>query len=227
MNKSVIAIFSIITLTLVSCRKQNSERIDQSEIWSDFRVVLDMEENQFWARAAFKHLDKNGEALRLGDEGSIIANGNELPWSALYSWYESQIDSSGTIEFDFTDNDENNFKSTITITEGADYNLLIGDNDSLVKGTIQFVPWDNCGAIQDGEIINLVITQDNNIIVVSNDTIGSTGVYIPSSELNVLKLGEVSAHFEKWVPSTGNYTAAGGISWFHYISKKETVKIVD
>lgn len=221
------SIFLLITILSISCRQENSEEIDQENIWTDYRVVVNHQINKQVARTTFKNESHTGETLRLGEKGSISANGTELIWSGIYNWYEQSINKETQVEFSFTDNDENLHYGTVTVDTTITYDENLGKNDSLTKSTIQFIPWANAAALLDGEVVNFVIIQNDVTQVVRTDSVNATGIYLSAASLNGFQLGDATVHFEKWKPGTmTNATSVGGYTLGHYISRSENVKIV-
>lgn len=214
--------------TTFSCRKENSEDIDQENIWTDYRVIINHQIDKVIARATFKNASQVGENLKLGKEASVTANAIDLEWSPVYNWYEQEIPNAIQVKYVFTDNDENTHNATLNIDTTITYDSNLNKNDSLVKGDLQFVPWANATALNEGEVVNLVLVQGETIDAVKTDSVNATGVYIPATFLNLFQLGNAEAHFEKWVPgSMTSPTSAGGLTWGHYISRKIDVKIVN
>ena len=90
------------------------------------------------------------------------------------------------------------------------------------------MPW-NGPELKDGEFVNAIFdgSLDNDLTVVTQDSINANGIYIKSTSLNQLSLGDLTVHFERWNEIGVNSTSAGGQGFGRYISKKKTVKLVD
>lgn len=226
--KPIQSIFLVlVAISALSCRKENSEEIDQEKIWTDYRVVINHEINKVVARTTFKNESQVGENLKLGDKASVNANGTNLEWSGIYNWYEKEISNTTQVEFIFTDNEESLHYGTVNIDTTISYDSSIANNDSLKKATIQFIPWANANALSAGEVVNLVIKQGEVTDAIRTDSVNATGVYLTTSSLNLFQLGDAEAHFEKWTPgSMTQATSAGGLTWGHYISRTKAIKIV-
>ena len=228
MNIFKIALILIIGNTFLSCRKENSEEIDQSEIYADYRIIYKEDLNKTFARATFKHQLNTGENLKLGKDASILVNGVDMVWNSTFKRYEYDfLDLDGAL-FGFTDNDGAQFKNKLNFNKVAQYNKQTASNDSLYKDSIQFIPWDNADPLVSGEYVNLIMIQNNTIIELSNDTIGATGIFINSDSFKPFQLGDIEVHFEKWVDffplDTNN---AGGNGKSQTISKTKTVKLLN
>jgi hypothetical protein len=235
MNIFKIALILIIGNTFLSCRKENSEEIDQSEIYADYRIIYKEDLNKTFARATFKHQLNTGENLKLGKDASILVNGVDMVWNSTFKRYEYDFLDLDTIStsnqflnsFSFTDNDGAQFKNKLNFNKVAQYNKQTASNDSLYKDSIQFIPWDNADPLVSGEYVNLIMIQNNTIIELSNDTIGATGIFINSDSFDPFQLGDIEVHFEKWVDFPLHTNNAGGNGKSQTISKTKTVKLLN
>jgi len=227
MNIFKIALILIIGNTFLSCRKENSEEIDQSEIYADYRIIYKEDLNKTFARATFKHQLNTGENLKLGKDASILVNGVDMVWNSTFKRYEYDFSDLDGALFDFTDNDGVQFNNKLNFNKVAQYNKQTASNDSLYKDSIQFIPWDNADPLVSGEYVNLIMIQNKTIIELSNDTIGATGVFINSDSFKPFQLGDIEVHFEKWVDFSLNTNNAGGNGKSQTISKTKIVKLLN
>jgi hypothetical protein len=227
MNISKTVLFLLIGTTLFSCRKENSEGINQSEIYTDYRIIYKEDVNTTFVRATFKHEVNTGENLKLGEDASVLANGNAMVWHSSFFRYEHEVSGQDDISLVFTDNEGGKITNSLIFGKIAQYMTQLASNDSLYKDSVQFIPWHNADPLIIGETINLVFIQNSSVVVLLNDTIGATGVWIDKTILNAFQLGDVEAHFEKWTDLKVNTPSAGGISKSQMISETKTVKLLD
>ena len=227
MNIFKTTLFLLIATVLISCRKENSEKIDQSEIYTDYRIIYKEDLNKTFVRATFKHKLNTGENLKLGEDAKILADGSEMLWNSSFFWYEYDFLGLKDISISFTDNEGAEFFNNLKFNKIATYNKLDLNNDSLYKDSIQFIPWDNADPLVLGEHVDLIIIQNNIVLVLSNDTIGAKGVYVETNSLNVFQLGDIEVHFEKWIDFSLNTPSAGGNGKSQVISETKTVKLLN
>lgn len=224
--KSLALLCGSIAL-LSSCRKENSESIDQDEIYSEYKAVYNQNYDKTYARLTLRHLNATGENLILGPDAGVVVNGEVAEFSKTFYRYENTFSGKSDCKFVFTDNDGKNYNTNIVYTDIAEYNTALANNDTLRKSSIQFVPWSEHGALQSGETINLVIEQNTSLEVISTDTVGATGVYIITSSLNKFQLGDAECRFEKWSENSLEAAEAGGKAWGQTISLKQKVRIAN
>ena len=227
MNIFKTAFLLLVTTALFSCRKENSEKIDQSEIYTDYRIIYKEDVDRTFTRANFKHEVNTGENLKLGEDAKLLVNGANMVWHSTFFRYEYDFPGLIDVSIDFTDNEGGNYNNSLSFNKVAQYNELTANNDSLYKDSIQFVPWDNADPLVAGEYVNLVMIQNNSVILLSNDTVGATGIYIKTNSFNAFQLGNIDVHFEKWIDISLNTPAAGGNGKAQTISETKTVKLLD
>lgn len=227
MNISKITFILLTFVILVSCRKENSEGIDQSEIYTDYRIVYKESEAKTFVRATLKHKINSGENLKLGDDGSVTVEGSNLIWNTTFWRYETEFSGLKDVQIDLEDNEGNKFSNALSFNKVAQYEELSAGNDTLYQDSIQFIPWDNADPIVAGEEVRLVIIQNSNLVVFVNDTVGSTGVYLDGTTLSKLQLGNIDVHFEKWVDFAVNAPNAGGLAKSQTISVTKSVKLIN
>tara|TARA_B110000211_G_scaffold131220_2_gene150725 strand:+ start:2430 stop:3113 length:684 start_codon:yes stop_codon:yes gene_type:complete len=227
MNTLKTALLLLIGTSLFSCRNENSEDIDQSEIYTDYRIIYKEDVDRTFVRATFKHESNTGENLKLGEEAKISADGTDMVWHSTFFRYEYDFPGLEDVSIGFTDNEGNNFNNALSFNKVAEYNTLTSNNDSLYKDSIQFIAWDNAGPLASSEYVNLIMIQNNSVIVLSNDTVGATGVYVEATTFNAFQLGDIEVHFEKWIDVSLNTPTAGGNGKAQTISVTQTVKLLN
>jgi len=226
MNISKTTFIFLATIFIFSCRKENSEEINQSEIYTDYRIVYKEDLDRTFIRATFKHKVNTGENLKLGSDAIISIEDDAMIWNSTFWRYETNISGIRDVNINFQDNDGNVFKNSINFNQLAQYEKLTAGNDSLYKDSVQFIPWDNAGALVEGEKMHLLLIQNSTLVIVASDTIGATGLYLTNTTLSKLQLGSVDVHFEKWTDTSVDAPNAGGSGTSQTISTTQTVKIL-
>lgn len=227
MNISKIIYILTFTSFLFSCRKENSEEIDQREIYTDYRIIYKEDVNRTFVRATFRHNDNIGENLILGSDALILAEGNEMKWNSSFWRYEKDFSGMRDITLKFKDNDGNIFNNSLSFNKVAKYEKLTLGNDSLYKDSVQFIPWNNSDSLVSGERVNLILIQNTTIVEVDTDTVGAKGIYLKKTILNTFQLGNINVHFEKWIDTPVKVSNAGGFGKSQTISITKTVKLLN
>lgn len=218
-----LAFLLIITMTF-ACRKENSEKVDQNEIWTDYRVVYNSDLNKTFARASFKHENSNGEALILSGKSEIKMNNQNPEFQSAYQWYQtiySGIQSS--VNFSYTDLDDNSFQNNINLSPS----IQVPDVDSIFMDSSTVITW-NGEELKANETVWMVVFDSSLAVipVLKSDTLGNNSLFLSADSLNVLKSDSVTIHFERWLKQDVNGTSAGGQAYGHFISRKKRVKVV-
>lgn len=216
----------MLVLFLVSCRKENSELVKQEKIWTDYRLIYKAELETTFARVSFKHNSGEGENLKLSSKSMVLLNNNPIEFDGTYYWYEKVMNKYvKTVDFSYTDLDDNQFKNTISIQDSTE---ISPSQDTLFKDSVQFIGWDG-SSLKSSEFVLLVAydTSGAKLNVIEQDTVGTSGFYLVNSELNSLPTGLVDVHFERWKSFAINGTKAGGLSYSQYISKPKRLKLVE
>lgn len=226
MKLCLLGLFAVLSIGLVSCRKENSEKVNQDEIWTDYRVVYRSDLDTSFARVSFKHLNKGGESLKLSSKSELSINGVSSEYDGAYSWYQLMISGSANpVSFKYSDLDGNEFLNTIDILGVAE---VESDLDTIYADSAFYLGWTG-DVLAEGEFVNVIFdgALDNDLTVITQDTIGANGVFVSSTDLSKLTLGDFSLHFERWNEVQVNTTSAGGRGYGQYISKKKAVKFIN
>lgn len=218
----------ILTLLMVSCRKENSELVKQEEIWTDYRLIYKAESETTFARASFKHNSSVGENLKLSSKSEISLNNNSIEFDGSFFWYEKVMNGYvKTVDFLYTDLDDNQFKNTISILDSAE---ITASEDTLFKDSVQFISWDGAALDSDSSEFVLFVAYDTKgdvLSVIKQDSVGSSGIYLVNTTLKSLPIGLVDVHFERWNSFDINGAKAGGWGYSQYISNPKRLKLVE
>jgi len=226
MNRLLLGVLGVVCLLNFSCRKENSEKVNQDEIWVGYRVVYRADLDSTFARVTFKHENKDGESLQLASKSSILIDEKAPVYDWAFAWYESRTEGLQTsVEFEYSDIDGNTFNNSVGITEVSELQLSF---DTVYSDSAYYITWDG-EPLASGEFVNAVFDGplDRDLTVVTQDTVGANAIYIADTSLVSLPLGDISVHLERWNEVSINGTSAGARAYGHYISNKKTVKLVD
>ena len=224
MNKINFFFFFSILASLVSCRKENSEKIDQNEVWSEYRLIYRSDIDSTFARARFLHENSQGQNLKLSSNSSIRINEETPIYKSAFAWYEQIIPGKkSAVSFYYSDLDGKEYKNKVEIVSGAE----LPEIDSIFKDSLYYVPWIG-GPLQDGEMVFLFLDGNlkNKLPYIPIDSVDKNGVFIVPDSLIPLVVGDVTIHFERFNTKEANGTLAGSKQLSHYISRKKVVKLV-
>ncbi len=226
MRYSSLSFLFFVLICFVSCRKENSEKVNQDDIWTDYKVIYSSELDTTFARVSFKHKDKNGESLKLSSKSEILINEINPDFNGIFQWYQLMIKGEQSpILFEYEDLEGNVFSNSIEVSGVAEINVNL---DTIYSDSVFYLPWNGL-ELKDGEFVNAIFdgALDNDLTVITQDSINTNGIYIKSTSLNKLPLGDLTVHFERWNEIEVFSTSAGGQGFGRYISKKKTIKLVD
>ncbi len=217
-------ILLVIIITFISCRKENSEKVNQDEIWTDYSLIYNSEFDETHARASFKHETFDGEGLTLSNKSEIKIDNIEGSYLSSVRWYESIFSGvKSSVEFSYTDLDDNSFLNTVELAPSID----LPEIDSIFKDSTMLLNWIG-DEIKKDELVAFVLLDENleANCVIGSDTLGKSGVYLDEDKLSVIVSDSVTIHFERWYYQDVNGTSAGGRTSGHYISFQKKVKVV-
>ena len=224
MNKIICFFVLSILISLISCRKENSEKIDQNEIWSEYSLIYRSDINSTFARARFLHQDNQGQNIKLSNKSSIRIN-DEIPYyNNTFAWYEKIISGKeSVVDFYYSDLDGKEYKNKVEILGGAE----LPEIDSIYKDSLYYFPWEG-DSLQDGEMVLLFIDGNlkNKLPYVLIDSVGKNGIFIEPDSLSALAVGDVTIHFERFNIQEANSALDDLEHYSHYISRKKVVKLV-
>jgi len=223
MNKSKYFLLFYVLLGLLSCRKENSEKVDQDDIWARYRVIYRSDLGSTYLRANFRHNNSNGENLRLSSNSSLTFNGEKPNYIGSFISYEIVMNSRmDEVDFVYSDIEGNVFENNVKIS-----GIELPEIDTLYSDSVIFIPWIG-DSLTENEIVYLYIEGNNayKLPFIKTDTIGSTGVYLNPNNIADLDTQEVTIHFERHLINEVNGTSAGGISQGLFISKNKKVQWV-
>lgn len=225
-------------LLLISCRKENSEKIDQKDIYTSYQVIYDADQNRTYSRAWFRVNNSGGEFLKLSDKSELTVNGGSFDYIGNYSWYEKkQSGKLATHNFSYKDLDGNLYTNNLVLADSISFPLSI---DTIYQDSTTFIQWLGEPLAADEKVRLTVFdstTLATNIPVLTIDSVGKNGVYIESNNFeypnllnpstsnffNRLNTGHVIVFFEREKKFSTNAPAAGGQAVSVYSSARKVI----
>jgi hypothetical protein len=170
---------AFLSLTLwSSCGLDGGENITPSQIYLDFDLLYDANEDITYARAAFLFGGRNGSLLELEEGASITLDGEPLVFNRVFSFYElNRTGFNQTGIFVYTDQNGQEYTNTATIVpiEFPDSvaNITAGEDYAL--------SW-NGGPVAQNEAVFLSLVLNDPIYTDRlwvQDSVGATRLTVP------------------------------------------------
>ncbi|MBO73040.1 MAG: hypothetical protein CMD35_05410 [Flavobacteriales bacterium] len=224
MKRIRIAVVLILSILNLACRKEGSEKVNQDEIWMDYRLIYSGEHDSTYSRVSFRHGSKQGESLKLSSRSSITINDDKPLFNGGFMWYQSVVKGFDSLSiFNYEDVDGKVFTNNIQILNSID----LPEIDTIYKDSSIYFPWVG-NPIEEDEVIWLVVGElEDKIPYISIDSVGKNGLFINTDSIKGLPLGDVSIHFERWYKNQVDGNSVGAIGYGHYISKKRQVHLIN
>lgn len=218
---SLIAVGTLFT----SCRREDSENVNQDRIYAEYRIVHDAAEGKSYARATFKFKDALGVNLELTDPAAVSFNGDELSWKNAFAYYEKDfvgVKASGT--FSYTDLDDNIFTNSVVLNNSI---AIPSALTTISQASAYELTWDG-PALEEGESVIVTIDgiHENDTQVFSTDSEGATSMILPKNQLTKLGDGTATIFMERLHSQDfQNGTSVKGAVWSRYIAAKKSITI--
>lgn len=181
----------MIGISFTACDSEESDKVDQDEIYTRYLLYYNANEDVTYARAWFQFSDKTGELLELVSPSKVTFNGDELPWRETLSYYERQYagyKESGT--FKWTDTDGNTYTNSISIDTSFGYRANL---DTIPIASSYSFAWKG-DSLEQNENMKLSIDGEDGSASASQDNVGSSTIVLPKNDLQ--DVGKGQAEFE-------------------------------
>ena len=213
MKKSISFLLACsIVITVMhfsSCKKEDSDTVDQDKIWAYYEVYYDKNQDKTFARATFKFSNSLGTNLELKSPAVVRFNGDQLTFQTALAYYEKQYAgfvSAGT--FGYTDLDNHTFNNSITGIKPIAFPMI----DTIHTANSFTLNWVG-DSLRAGESVNLWldgINQNNSEFFYQNN-LNSHSIICAANQLQNLGNGTGTGWMERVLaPSIQSTTSAGG-----------------
>lgn len=192
-----------------SCKKENSDTVDQDKIWTYYEVYYDKNQDKTYARATFKFSNALGTNLQLSAPATVSFNGDVLIFQSALAYYEKQYAgfiSGGT--FSYTDKDNNTFSNSISGIRTIAFPPI----DTIHTANSYTLTWvgDSLTASESVSLWLDGINQNNSEFFYQNN-ITSHSIICAANQLQNLGNGNGTGWMERvYAPAIQHATSAGG-----------------
>lgn len=237
--KAQLLLISCLFVVLVSCRKENSEKIDQDKIHTSYKSIYNNDSGYSYGRAWFRRESGSGAFLKLSDKSSLTINGTKPSYVGGLSWYEKvNTGKVGNYTFVYEDLDNNKYVNAFEMADSIEFPNSV---DTIYTDSVIYIAWDG-EPIGINEEIRLTVfdslTVATEIAVLTIDSVGANGLYVeaekfespnrlnPDSKSNSftnLNQGNVIVYLERERWEDPETPSAGGQASSQYMSKRKVV----
>lgn len=207
-NLSLLSIFSI--LTFLSCKKENSEDVNQDKIYAEYELFYDKNQDKTYASAIFKFSNALGTQLQLTSPSEVKFNTDVIPYDPVFAYYRKEyagLVTTGT----FTFKDVNGLVHTNSVNLSK---IITNPTIDTIRRTGAYnYAWVGDSVITN-ETVGLVIGNNVNTLnfqVFVQNTINSKNLVLSLSQLNQLPVGMSYTQLDRTTETTApDVTSAGG-----------------
>lgn len=196
---------------LNSCKKENSDTVDQDKIWASYEVYYDNNQDKTFARATFKFSNALGTNLQLSAPATVSFNGDVLIFQSALAYYEKQYAgfiSGGT--FSYTDKNSNTFVNSISGIRTIAF--PIPPIDTIHTANSYTLTWVG-DSLMANESVSLWLDgiNQNNSEFFYQSNITSHSIICAANQLQHLGNGNGTGWMERvYAPAIQSVTSAGG-----------------
>ena len=88
---NVIWVMTLIILNMTSCKREDSDTVNQDTIWTRYELFYDDNESKSYARATFRFSNAAGTKLELSEGAEVRFNDELIPWNNGLAYYEVEL----------------------------------------------------------------------------------------------------------------------------------------
>lgn len=178
-----------------------------------------------YARAHFQFSNATGTKLELVAPAEVKADSDVMPFKQALAYYEKDyVGVKSTVEFSYTDTDENNFNNTVKMISSNDFPSGI---DTLSRSSSFELTWDG-PALALGEVVTVTVdgSGESDVLVFTQAGVGATSVILTQDKMSTLGLEDATFHIRRVKNQTASdVTSASGRNIARYLGAQMSVYI--
>lgn len=209
MNRALFLVIAI-SISIYSCQKEQSSAVDQTRIWTNYRVEFDEAENLTKTISQFRFGNAFGTILQLTAPASVTVNGQTTAYGTLLGVYERAfVGLVSPNQFQYTDLDGNSFSNSVTVPPSVH---LPVDVTTIPKGAAYLLYWEGL-PLAFNETMSVYIRETNgtDARLAFAASQGDVYITIPSNALQNLNAGPANLRLERsTVTSQLSHPGGGG-----------------
>lgn len=222
-----LSISFVLLLFLAACKKESSNNIDQSRIYSNYQVSYDLSSNKTTVSSTFRVDHSTGQKIELIYPSTVSFNGERLSWRKIDGSYSSSISGNSLNEsFKFVDFENKVFVNSLPNIRSID--IPIGMYSISRNGNF-FLPW-NGDPLAAGETITVTISggdQSSSATFTSN-TVGATYIVLDAYKMQKLVAGRANIQISRErQESLQQSNITGGRISGEFKSRKVSIDVVN
>lgn len=201
-----------ITINLIfsSCKKENSEDVNQDKIYAEYELFYDKNQDKTFASAIFKFSNNAGTQLELTSPSEIKFNSDVIPYDPTFAYYRKEyagLVTSGT--FSFKDKNGTVYTNAVSLSK-----IITNPTIDTIRRTGSYsYNWIGDSIIAN-ETVGLVIGNNINTLnfqVFLQNTLNSKNLILPLNQLNQLPVGMSYTQLDRQIETNAaGVTSAGG-----------------
>ncbi|MDD5571572.1 MAG: hypothetical protein PHD97_10540 [Bacteroidales bacterium] len=223
-TKKIIAIFGLLAF-LFSCKKENSEDVNQDKIYAEYEIYYDHNADKTYASAVFKFSNALGTNLQLTAPSEVKFNNDLIPYDPTFAYYRKEY--AGKImtgTFTFKDTQGKTFTNTVNFMKTVENPTI----DTIAKANSYTYAWVGDSIIAN-ERIDLTMSCVASPAILQyflQTTVNSKNFVLSQSQLNNLPTGLANCDLSRHCETTASaVTSAGGKIKSKYRALNKTVYI--
>ncbi len=225
--KRTIFILLLGTVAISSCKKEVSNKVDQSKIWTNYELYYNQSSDRTFATATFQFSNSGGSILELSEPSEVTFNDQPMSFNTETGTYNMEFGGFLTTgDFDWVDTDGNAYSNTAVIHDIAFGTL----EDTIYKSDGDAVfTWDGDALAEDESVVLEMVGSDGSFTQrFSSDTVGATTIRLDSMSLSLITSGDVTLNLELlYTPDLQEETERGGRLAGRYIPVDQTIFLAD
>lgn len=210
---------------LFSCQREDSDSVDQDKIYTQYVLEYNTNQDVTYARAHFQFSNATGTKLELVAPAEVKADSDVMPFKQALAYYEKDyVGVKSTVEFSYTDTDENNFNNTVEMISSIDFPAGI---DTLSRSSSFELTWDG-PALALGEVVTVTVdgSGESDVLVFTQAGVGATSVTLTQDKMSTLGLEDATFHIRRVKNQTASdVTSASGRNIARYLGAQMSVYI--
>lgn len=199
-------------ITFSSCKKENSEDVNQQKIYAEYELYYDANLGKTYASAIFKFSNALGTNLQLTAPSEVKFGNDVIPYDPVFAYYRKEyagLVSAGT--FTFKDQDGTVYTNPVSMTNTIS-NQAVLDTINRANGAYTYT-WVGDSVFANSWVNFTIANAANglNFQYFLQYTVGSKNLVLGLNQLNQLPIGSAICHIERVYEVTApSVTSAGG-----------------
>ncbi len=214
-------------MACVSNEIAESKDVNQKKIYQFYSVIYNSDEsNEYAIIAQFRFGGNSGTTLKLSPPSEVSVNNSKMEYEDNYfkgAFYSTQIKNTNVFNFEFIDLDNTIYKNSFVLNSVETTKI-----DTLFTEQSQTISWIGTQLTKHETMSITIEGNEDKIISVSTDVIGSNNITLNIDDMKVLVGGNAQYYFTRsYSNSLSQDGEVGGNIAMEYNSSKSPLVIVN